>query len=234
MSKTRVIQAVKDLDVDAVGALLDGKPALLNARDPAGRNLLHIACSVPCADLNVPESLSAKMANLLLDRGLDVDATQDHKDRCTALFFAVARGRNHTLVRLLLKRGANVARAPGCGLFAAAWWDDVTSLDLLIRAGAKIDIVVGVTPFFAAWNWKKFDAAKFLVTKGADINFQEPRKRRTALHYGIEKEFDPALLKWLVAHGASPEIPDRDGVTARQRASRKRDKQWANAIGGRA
>src|SRR3954463_4467036 len=112
MSKTRILQAVKALDVGAVRELLDDKPALLTVRDPGGRNLLHLACSVPCADLKIPESLAAKMANLLLDRGLDVDATQDHKDRCTALFFAVARGRNHTLVRLLLKRGAQVARAP--------------------------------------------------------------------------------------------------------------------------
>jgi len=230
MSKTGIIQAVKDLDVDAVRALLDGKPALLTVRDPSGRNLLHVACSVPCADLKIPESLAAKMANLLLDRGIDVDAPDGGKDRCSALFFAVARGRNHTLVRLLLKRGANVARAPGYGLFAAAWWDDVTSLDLLVRAGAKVDVVVGVTPFLAAWTWRKFDAARFLVTKGADVNFQDPRKRRTALNYGIEKEFDPARLEWLVARGASPDIPDREGITARQRASRKRDKKWLDAM----
>jgi len=226
MSKTRIIQAVKDLDVEAVRDLLDEKPALLTVREPGGRNLLHMACSVPCADLKIPEALAAKMANLLLDRGIEIDATQDHKDRCTALFFAVARC-NHTLVKLLLRRGADVAQAPGGGLFAAAWFDDVEGLDLLVRAGAKVDIVVGVTPFFAAWNWKKFEAAKFLVTKDANINFQEPKKQRTALHYGIEKEFDPAELKWLVAHGASPDIPDREGVTARERAARKRDKKWS-------
>jgi ankyrin repeat protein len=231
MSKTRMLQAIKDLDIAAVKALLDEKPSLLTAQDPGGRNLLHIACSVPCADLRVPESLSAKMVNLLLDRGLDVESTMPDKDHCTALFFAVARGRNHTLVRLLLKRGATPARAPGHGLYAAAWWDDVESLRLLIRAGAKVDIVVGVTPFFAAWTWRKFDAATFLVEKGADVDFQDPRKRRTALHYGIEKEFEPARLRWLVAQGASPDIPDRDGVTARERAARKRDKKWLDALG---
>jgi len=30
------------------------------------------------------------------------------------------------------------------------------------------------------------------------------RKGKTALHHGVEKEFDPALLKWLLKRGASP------------------------------
>jgi hypothetical protein len=50
------------------------------------------------------------------------------------------------------------------------------------------------------------------------------------LHLGIEKEYDPALLKWLVNCGASPDIPDRDGVTARLKASRKRDKKFLAAL----
>jgi hypothetical protein len=53
----------------------------------------------------------------------------------------------------------------------------------------------------------------------------DPKKGKTALHHGVEKEFDPILLEWLVAHGASHDIEDRDGVTARLGASRKRDKK---------
>jgi len=232
MSKTAIIEAVKALDVDAVRTLLDGKPGLLTATDRRGFNLLHLTCSVPCADLGIAESVSARMAKLLLDRGLDVESTlPDSQDRCTALFFAVARGRNVTLAKLLIRRGAKPANAPGGGLFAAAWWDDVESLDLLIRHGAPVDVVVGVTPFLAAWTWRKFKAAKFLATRGADPDVQD-QKGRTALHYGVEKEFDPALLAWLVKRGASPDIPDREGVTARQRASRKRDRKWLEAIDG--
>ncbi len=55
-------------------------------------------------------------------------------------------------------------------------------------------------------------------------------KGRTALRHGIEKGFDPALLRWLVRHGASPDIPDRAGVTARERAARKRDKRSLAAL----
>jgi len=231
MSKTRVIEAVKQLDVDAVLALLGTEPDLLRVTDRRGFNLLHLACCVPCADLGLAESQSAKMVSLLLDRGLDVESKlPPEQDRCTALFFAVARGRNASLIKLLLKRGATVQNAPGGGLFAAAWYDDVGNLDLLVKAGAKIDVVVGMTPFLAAWMRKKFEAARFLAKRGADVNFMDPKSGRTALHYGVEKEFDPAQLAWLVDHGASPDIKDKSGVSARDRALRKRDKRWLDAL----
>jgi len=228
MSKTAVIAAVRHLDVTAVRKLLDVRPSLLHVTDRKGRNLLQLACSAPAAALNLPETASVRLASLLLDRGLEIDA-QVGGDKCTALFFAVARARSPALVRLLIRRGAKPAAAPGGGLFAAGWWDDVTNLDLLIRAGARIDVVVGVTPFLASWCWQRFDAAKFLATKGADVNFQDP-KGRTALYHGVDKEFDPALLRWLVKHEASPDISAHDGVSARLKASRKRDKRFLAAL----
>src|SRR5262249_56903894 len=103
MSKTRMIEAVKQLDIDTVRTLLAADPDLLHVTDRRGFNLLHLACCVPCADLGIAESLAAKMVSLLLDCGLDVESTLPREqDRCTALFFAVARGRNATLIKLLL------------------------------------------------------------------------------------------------------------------------------------
>ncbi len=96
---------------------------------------------------------------------------------------------------------------------------------------APIDVEVGVTPFMACWCWRRHDAAKFLALKGADVNYQDLRNGKTALHYGVEREFDPSVLKWLVQHGASPDIKDHEGVTARQKASRKRDKRFIAALG---
>jgi ankyrin repeat protein len=228
-SKTRLLEAVKALDVDAVRAQLDAKPALLGVTDRQGRNLLHQTCGVGTRDLEVPETLAPRLAELLLDRGLEIDAAYG-RDKCTALFEAVARARNPTLVRLLITRGAKVANAPGGGLFAAGWWDDVRNLELLLDHGARIDVVVGVTPFLASWLWRRFEAAKAFVRRGANVNYQD-KKGRTALLHGVEREYDPALLRWLVDHGASPDIPDRDGVSARLRASRKRDKRFVAALG---
>jgi ankyrin repeat protein len=233
MSKTRIVEAVKNLDGESMKLLLKANPSLVTVTDRQGRNLLHLACSASCEMLKVSESAPVSIVGFLLDRGLDID-TPVGRDACTALFFAVARARNPTLVKVLLKRGAKVTAAPGGGLFAAGWWGDIQNLDLLIRAGAQIDNVVTegrqrATPFLACWCWKRFEAAKFLALKGANVNVQD-EKGRTALHHAIEKEFDPTLLRWLVQHGASPDIEDDAGVSARLKASRKKDKRFHEAL----
>ena len=227
MSKTRIIEAVRKLDLQSIKKQLNDNPSLLPVVDRKGRNLLHLACSTQCGELNIAEAVSARVVTFLLNRGLDVESplvTSDGCDTVNALWFAVARGRNRTLVKLLIKRGAT----PN-GLYAAGWWEDLEILDLLIRAGAPIDVAGGETPFLACWNWRKFKAAKFLALKGADVNFQDA-KGKTALHHGVQKEFDPSLLRWLVRQGASPDIKDNEGVSARMRASRKRDKRFVAAL----
>ena len=96
MSKGRILDAVRRLDIEAVRTLLDEKPALADVRDRQDRNLLHIACSAPGAE-------AMRMATLLLDRGFDIEALSG-RDRCTPLFFAVARARNPNLAKLLIDR----------------------------------------------------------------------------------------------------------------------------------
>jgi len=229
MSKTRIIEAVQNLDLESTKELLTTKPELLNVTDRGNRNLLHLACSASYEKLELPVSASTRMVNFLLDRGLDVESTmQVGKEECdtvNAVWFAVCRGRNPAVVKLLIKRGGT----PN-GLYAAGWYEDLPMLDLLIRAGADLEVVVGFTPFLACWCWKKFEAAKFLARKGANVNYQDPKTGKTALHYGVEKEFDPALLTWLVRNGASPDIEDHEGVSAKMKASRKRNKRFLTAL----
>jgi hypothetical protein len=225
MSKARIIEAVTALDLPEVKRLADAKPELLRVWDVRGRNLLHLACSVDCGELKLPEKAAVKMVTFLLDEGLDIEEDGGAgPDRCKPIWFAVCRGRNATLVKYLIARGAKPT-----GLFAAGWWEDIHILKLLVSAGADMETVEGVTPFLACWGWKRFKAAKALADLGANINVQDQRGR-TALHIGVEKEFEPSLLKWLVKHGASPDIPDRDGVTARDRAARKRNPAFLQAL----
>jgi ankyrin repeat protein len=99
----------------------------------------------------------------------------------------------------------------------------------LLRAGAQIGVEVGVTPFLACWCWKKFKAAKLLAENGANVNYRDA-KGWTALRHGVEKQFDSVLLKWLVNHGASPDIVDREGISPRIIAARKRDKRFLAAL----
>src|SRR5690242_3978785 len=98
MSKTRILDAVRRLDTPAAKSLLDSNPALISAADPSGKNLLHVACMVHHQKLGLPPSASVRLASLLLDQGLEIDAPFG-KDACTPLFFAVARGRNPALAK---------------------------------------------------------------------------------------------------------------------------------------
>jgi ankyrin repeat protein len=226
MSKTRLFEAVKQLDLAGTKEILKAQPALLAIRDDRGRDLLHLACSAECKKLKKPEGAAVKMVGFLLEQGFDIEELggAGGGDRMPPIWFAVCRGRNKTLVSNMIKRGARPT-----GLYAAGWWEDIDILKLLVKAGADMEEVVGVTPFLACWGWKKFKAAKALVVLGANVNAQD-EKGRTALYIGVEKEYDPALLEWLVARGADPSIPDRDGVTAWVKAARKRNKKWAFAL----
>jgi ankyrin repeat protein len=207
MSKTALIVAVKNLDLAATKKILDEKPALLSVTDRQGRNLLHLACSVP----SVPSVVQIRFVEYLLDRGFEIDLPIG-KDNVTPLFFAVARARSPKLVKFLIQRGAKVENAPGGGLFAAAWYDDVKNLKLLLDQGAEIDVVVGITPFLAAWLWRKFDAAKYLAKRGANVNFRD-KKGRDALYFARERKYSPELLAW-IAKKQKMQVglqPDRTG-----------------------
>jgi hypothetical protein len=82
MSKARILEAVQNLDLESTRKLLDAKPALLAVTDRQGRNLLHLACSASCSDLDVPESVSVRMVNFLLDRGFDAHTTHPARQWC--------------------------------------------------------------------------------------------------------------------------------------------------------
>src|SRR5687767_6736168 len=124
MSKTAIIDAVRRLDLNEVKRLLESKSSLLTVTDRQGRNLLHLACYVPPFKRKVTERQQVRFVEFLLDRGLEIDVPFG-RDAVTPLFAAIAGARNTALSRFLIERGAQVASAPGGGLFAAGWWDDV-------------------------------------------------------------------------------------------------------------
>ena len=107
MSKTRIIEATKALDLREVKRLVEAKPELLRVWDARRRNLLHLACSVDCEELKLPEKTAVKFVGFLLDAGLDIEEDGGAgPDLCKPIWFAVCRGRNHSLVKYMLQRGA--------------------------------------------------------------------------------------------------------------------------------
>jgi len=222
MSKTRLFNAIKSLDVEAVSALLDSHPELAKAKDDRRRNALHFLCGLPASDKTETRSLA--LARLLLDRGFDVNEPAFVEEggafKATPLWYALSRGRNLPLAKFLLKRGST----PENCLWTAAFDDNVEAIDLLVKAGARLDPVVeDETPFLSAIKWSRFKAAERLLRHGANVNFQNS-KGTSALHALVKKRSDRRHVEMLIRHGADPTLRDAKGVSPLDMVARQRDK----------
>jgi ankyrin repeat protein len=226
MSKARLFQAIKALDVDAVTALLDAQPALTRVIDDRRRNPLHFLCSLPADPKTSSRSLA--LARRLLDAGLDVNAPAfiEGAFRATPLWYAISRGQNLPLARFLLKHGST----PENSLWAAAFANNVEAIDLLVRSGASLDPVTeDETPFLGAIKWSRFTAAERLLRHGANVNFQNS-KGVTALHMVLKKNSAPTHAEMLLRHGADPTIRSKDGKSPLDLVAKRRDKTYFNLL----
>jgi ankyrin repeat protein len=226
MSKTRLFRSIKALDVEAVTSLLETLPDLLRATDDRRRNPLHFLCSLPADPKTSGRALM--LARRLLDAGLDVNAPAfvEGAFRATPLWYAISRGRNLPLARLLLKHGST----PENCLWAAAFAEDAGAIDLLVRSGASLDPVAeDETPFLGAIKWSRFVGAERLLRRGANVNFQNS-KGLTALHLVLKKNSDRRHIEMLLHHGADPTIKSRDGQSPLDLVRTRRDTTYFNLL----
>lgn len=139
LDTTPTFEAAREGHVDALAALLDADRAQLYARDKYGLTPLHWAC----------DRDHVRAAELLLERGADVNALEKRLFKRTPLLFAalvVARGSGEesegaALVQLLLRHGASVSAADYKGwraVHCAAHAGNVDVLRALAAAGAEI------------------------------------------------------------------------------------------------
>jgi uncharacterized protein len=229
MSKGRLFQSIKALDVEAVASLLEADPDLLRVVDERRRNPLHFLCGLPADPRTGARSLA--LARRLLDAGLDVNAPAfvEGAFQATPLWYAISRGRNLPLARLLLKRGST----PENCLWAAAFADNVEAIDLLVRSGARVDPVTeDETPFLGAIKWSRFVGTERMLRHGANVNFQN-RKGLTALHVVLKKNSDRKHVEMLLRHGADPTIRSRDGKSPLDLVRNRRDKTYFTLLSRR-
>jgi ankyrin repeat protein len=222
ISKTTMLPLVKELRWKTVRDGLTENPGLIGVRDKRGRTWLHLACGV---DITTGQAAavrdSIKLAEILLERGLDINdaAFTEENFRATPLWYAIAFGKNIELARFLLKRGSD---ANYC-MFAAAYNDDATAIRLLAENGADIDPEAeGATPLLAAVQWNRFKAAEELLKRGADPNYQDS-KGMTALHCMLKKGADKKYLRMILGYGAKTNIKNKAGATAAAIMMKKRD-----------
>ena len=220
-SRTKPVEAVRELRAADVATALRESPGLLGWRDERGRNLLHVCCGVNVHDRGRMPRDAIRTAGVLLAAGLDLDreAFREGSWRATPLWYAIARGRNLPLAKHLLGRGAD----PNHCLWAAGFNDDVAAIRLLLAHGADVDPVTeDETPFLAAVKTSHFASARVLLEHGADPDFRDSRGM-TALHYMLRKSSAPEHFAMVVRHGARGDVENADGATAAALLARKRD-----------
>jgi len=230
MSKTRLFQSIKSLNLDAVASLLEAHPELTQVKDERGRNALHLLCSLPSHERKNRQSL--ELVQHLLGLGFDINApafVEGAAFKATPLWYAISRGRNIPLAKWLLKKGST----PEYCLWSACFHDDVEAVDLLVKHGASLDPVAeDETPFLVAIKWSHFASAERLLHHGANVNFQNS-KGMAALHSLLKKNSDRKHIAMLVRYGADPTLKNADGVSPLDMVANRRDKTLFNLLSKR-
>ncbi len=212
------IRAITSLDAAKVRDLIARRPSWLTWSEPSGKNALHYLCGTSVDDESSKVSLT--ILKLLLNNGVDINSVHRIPDEpcefsATPLWYAYAKGRNKSLYKYLLKRGADPANC----WWAIAWNDDIGSAKLWLKHGA----VLGDHPtkndlFVGAYSCKKFAFADWMLAQEADINSLGPNGE-TALMFAVKRK-DEAEIRRLLGLGAAPGIGNAREVAAKQGSKR--------------
>lgn len=202
---------------DIVATLLE-RNAAVNVRTRAALDTpLHLAAgrgSVP-------------IVNMLLEAGADIDAKSQNG---TPLFNAVAGG-HADVFEFLIQHGADprLKNRHGESALHAALRNrrPSTLVDALIEKGVDLNAVgkEGETVLHVAAAGGHLDIVEKLVEHGADVN--AVARQGTALMQGA---FYPAICRFLLEHGADPNLADADGDTPLMRAAQMRKVEIAEML----
>jgi ankyrin repeat protein len=192
---------------------------------------------------------SLQILKFLLGKGMDIESPHRiSEENCeifpaTPLWYAYTRGRNEKLYSHLLKHGADPRRC----MYAITWYDDTPAATLFKKYGAfcrergshkparskgksknsYFEDINGTpgedSPLLAAYAWKKWNMAEWLLKNGADPDSTDKRGA-TPLFHAVRKKYEPAQIKLLLKHGADPDHASNDGRTPRTLAASYRDK----------
>jgi len=145
------------------------------------------------------------------------------------------KNQDTAMARSLLNQHVNVNTPEPDGATALAWaahWNNVEIADLLIRAGAKVNVVntFGVTPLWEACNNRSAAMVEKLVQAGGNPNAILPGTGETVL-MRCARTGDLAAVNSLLAHGANLDGRENNkGQTALMWALEQRHLDVARAL----
>jgi uncharacterized protein len=95
---------------------------------------------------------------------------------------------------------------------------DLAAVKALVDAGNPADSPIdygeeGVTPLYRAAGRGRTDIVRYLIEKGANVNFRTKEWGHTPLYEAASSGFDD-VVELLLAAGADPKAKDRNGYTA--------------------
>jgi ankyrin repeat protein len=201
--ETRLFEAARSGDVDALRALLDAHPDTLHAREmPYEGTLLHLAARHIAA------------VDLLLERGLDVNA-REKGDNTYAMHWAAAAGRLDVVRRLADAGGDVIGEGDDHELCVIGWatcWDECDDHEhravagFLVSRGARHHI-------FSAIAMSLADEVRRIVAADASaLNKRQSRNEnhRTPLHFAVAMNRQE-MIALLLELGADPLAVDGSG-----------------------
>jgi len=221
----KFIQAIKSLDLPLLERIIQTEPKWINWSEEDGKNGLHYLCSVPIASYPEKTSISLDILKLFLKSGIDINSIHLIKGECddfpaTPLWYAYTRGRNQKIWKYLLDQGAN---AENC-MYAIAWYDDAEAAALFKKHGASIEGSNKMdSPFFAAYNWKRYQVAEWFLQNGADVNFADS-KGNTALFYAVKRKLKREQIELLLRFGGDFNQKNKEGVSPKDLAETNHQK----------
>jgi ankyrin repeat protein/mono/diheme cytochrome c family protein len=224
-NRVEVLQALLDAGADLHATNEAGANALLRAATFEDKTRLLIARG---ADVKAHSRFgntalilaarkpgNSRTVKLLLEHGADPNAT--NVLGASPLMAAAAAG-DLDSARALIEAGADVNAKPAMDPIGFAWGGGRTPLmwaafrgdealaKLLLARGAKVDefTVGGSALTQAAWSGR-LNVARLLVEAGAQVNHRDLVANYTPLHWAASSErSSPALVEFLLAHGADP------------------------------
>jgi ankyrin repeat protein len=222
----KFIQAIKSLDMPLLERIIHTEPKWTKWAEEDGKNGLHYLCAVPIASHAEKADTSFEILKLFLKNGMDINSIHIIADGCdnfpaTPLWYAYTRGRNKKIYKYLLDQGAN----PENCMYAIAWYDDIKAAALFKKHGANIEGNNNMdSPFFAAYNWKRYNVTKWFLENGADVDFADS-KGNTALFYAVKRKLKNEQIELLLRFGADVDKKNNEGVSPKGLAEANRQKK---------
>lgn len=201
------MSAVKKGEIEKVKNMLD-KGMDPNVYNMGGLTALHLTIS----------KNNAEMAQLLIDRGADVNRPAKTASATTPLDSAIAYNKPD-MVSVLTRNGAQLTIEDDSGwtaLHRAVEQGRVEIVQALLDAGADGEIATqnGSTPLLLAVSRNQAGTLKALLSNksvAATVNrFVFPEDGSSALHMAISREY-PDVVQELITAGANVNFPDERG-----------------------